>query len=307
MRALKQINSFKDGALNLLVIFLLVSCSSLQKPVPSSPTRGDKAAIDDLKTDDEVPSSNASPPVESNSEANKKAPPKAEPHKVSANSFATLAKANRLEQMREEAMKVLASNANDVSSLNALAFVYFKKAKIGAARIVLERANEKNPNTPQVLTNLAVLDLADNEPARALTNLKRSYKIDDHNPETLGLIGSIYLQNHDFAKALLPLEQSYRNDKSNLKIANNYAVALTKTKSYEQAQKIYDEILAQNSRESEILLNYAGLLVDYLNKPKEGLNIIYKVKFIETERKDILDLANKLENRAKTALKSIKE
>ncbi len=292
---------------NYLAMTLLLAsagCSSLQKPIQAGPTANNssdsKMSIDDIKSDDEFAQK---PQVESKVEASPKTNPKSELVKSSAVNFGALAKSNRLDQIRDEAMKILAGNANDVAALNALSFTYFKKNKLGAARIVLERALEKNPNAPQILTNLAVLDLAENEPGRALVNLKKSYKIDDRNSETLGLIGSIYIQNRDYAKALAPLEQSYKNDKTNIRIANNYAVALTKTKSYEQAQRVYDEIIAQNSRESEILINYASLLVDYLNKPKEGLNLVYKVKFIETERQDIIDLANKLENRAKTALK----
>ncbi len=300
-----QTNHMIKLAFSLGLTLLFMSCASLQKPIQGGApqTKADSnMAIDDLKADEMPPSAAAASAADTRADTSKQTV-KAEASKNSAVNFGVMAKANRLDQIKEEAIRILASNANDLMALNALAFTYFKKNKFGAARIVLERANDKNPNSPQILTNLAILDLADGEPGRALTHLKKSYKIDDHSPETLGLIGSIYIQNRDYAKALSPLEQSYRSDKTNVRIANNYAVALTKTKSFEQAQKIYDEILAQNSRESEILLNYAGLLIDYLNKPKEGLNLIYKVKFIETERQDILDLANKLEIRAKSALK----
>lgn len=286
----------------VLVACISPGCAGLQKPVePAKKSNLDSSmTFDDIKADGNLA---APAPPEPKAETAAKPGAKTEPAKVPVSNFGALAKSNRLEQLKDEAMKVLAANANDAAALNALAYSYYKKNKLGAARIVLERANDKNPSTPQILTNLAILDLADNEPGRALVNLKKSYKIDDHSAETLALIGSIYIQNRDYAKALAPLEQSYRADKTNIRLANNYAVALTKTKSYEMAQRVYDEILAQNSRESEILLNYASLLVDYLNKPKEGLNLVYKVKFIETERQDILDLANKLENRAKSALK----
>ncbi len=292
---------YKIG-LGLTLGLFVVSCSSLQKPLPKNDNLNDSMAIDDIKSDANAMSPQA-PETKPPEAAPSRQTGRAEATKPLAVNFAALAKANRPDQLRDEAMRILAVNANDVGALNALAFTYYKKNKFGAARIVLERANEKNPSTPQILTNLAILDMAENEPGRALVNLKKSYKIDDHNAETLAMMGSIYIQNRDYAKALSPLEQSYHNDKTNIRLGNNYAVALTKTKSYEMAQRVYDEIMAQNSRESEVLLNYASLLVDYLNKPKEGLNLVYKVKFIETERQDILDLANKLENRAKSALK----
>ena len=297
-----RIHYFIKVGLSLVFISVVGACGSPQKPnnppAPKIDTTDMGLSIDDAKPQ-------APPPAEATPrpEVAVKAPDKPGPPKTPATNFGILAKSNRLDQLRDEAMKVLVINANDPGALNALAYSYFKKGKLGAARIVLERANDRNPKTPQILTNLAVLDLSENEPARALTNLKKSYKLDDHNPETLAMIGSIYIQNRDYAKALLPLEQSYKGDKTNIRVANNYAVALTKTKSYEAAQRVYDEIMVQNARDSEVLINYASLLVDYLNKPKEGLNLVYKVKFIETERQDVIEVANKIELRAKSALK----
>ncbi len=279
------------------LMFLLASCSSLQRRPPSADTNASPIVLDDVK-DEKLPGVKA----EASKPTTKTEPAVFAPKAVASN-FALLAKSNRFDQMKDEATRNLAVNANDTAALNALALFYYKKNKLGASRIILDRILEKNPGYAPALTNLAVLDLAESEPAHALLNLKKSMKIDDRNPETLALVGSIYLKNKDYTKALSPLEQSYKNDKSNFQLANNYAVALTKNKSYDQAQKIYDEIMVQNSREPAILLNYAGLLVDYLNKPKEALNLVYKVKFIETENKDIIDLANKIEKKAKSTLK----
>jgi hypothetical protein len=39
-----------------------------------------------------------------------------------------------------------------------------------------------------------------------------------------------------------------------------------------------------------------------MNKPKDGLNLVYKVKFLETDRKDVLARANALEKKAKSKL-----
>jgi len=52
-----------------------------------------------------------------------------------------------------------------------------------------------------------------------------------------------------------------------------------------------------------IHLNYAILLIDYLNKPKEGLAVVTKVKFLESDRKDVLDRANELEKKARSGIK----
>jgi tetratricopeptide (TPR) repeat protein len=279
------------------LLLIVVACTNAPKNTsPNKEVDAVSMQIDDTKEE------NAAGATLPKSEA-VIAAPKAESAKAQASNYAILAKSNRYDQIKDEAIRNLAVNAADTNALNALALSYYKKNKLGAARIILERALEKNPNFAPTLTNLAIIDLAENEPTHALSNLKKSMKLDDRNPETLALIGSIYLRNKDFAKALLPLEQSYKKDKLNYQLANNYAIALTKNKSYDQAQKVYEEIMVQNSRDPAILLNYANLLVDYLNKPKDALNLVYKAKFIETEKKEIIDLANKIEKKAKSTLK----
>jgi len=293
--------------LSLVIVAMATSCSLTGRKADSNAPDTAQAAHQggpppETLTDEFGEEKGAVAPSDKSakSESPQKPMAKADPKAQAAN-YAALAKSNRFEQIRDEATRDLSAHGNSAAALNALALIYYKKNQLGAARIVLERALEKNPNSAQTLTNLAVLDLAEKEPAHALANLKKSYQIDDRNIETLSLLGSAYLQNHDYAKALGPLEQSYKNNKSNPQVANNYAIVLTKNKAYDQAQKVYDEILVQNSRDPAILLNYAGLLVDYLNKPKEALNLVYKVKFLENDKKDIVDMANRIEKKAKNA------
>lgn len=202
-----------------------------------------------------------------------------------------------------EASKILATNGSDPVALNALAMFQFTRGRVGAAKILLERAFEKNQSNASLLNNFALVQASEGDMAAALQTLKKAYRIDDDNPDVLGNLGSLYVQGGDYTKALPLLEQAYRANKSNVAIANNYAIALRANKSYDKAAKIYEELIKTNSRDVNLHLNYAILLIDFMNKGKDGLPLAVKVKFLETERKEIIDRANALEKKARGELK----
>lgn len=209
----------------------------------------------------------------------------------------------KLSAVQDETTKLLGANPNDAVALNALALVHLRQGRPGAAKLLLSRALDKNPSTAALQNNMGVALLQEGESEAAVLRFKEALKIDDRHAEALGNLGSIYAQAGDYTKALALLEPSYKKNHTNTAVANNYAIALRASKDYEGARKVYDELLKQNSRDVAVLLNYAILLIDFMNRPKDGLELVYKVKFIETERKDVLARANALEKKAKSELK----
>jgi Flp pilus assembly protein TadD len=205
--------------------------------------------------------------------------------------------------VQDEASKILGVNPSDPVALNALALVQLKRGKPGAAKLLIQRALEKNPGAESAAlrNNFGVALLDDRD--GAIAQFKKALKLDDRHAEALGNLGSIYAQSGDFSKALPLLEGSYKQNRNNLAVANNYALALRAANDLEGARKVYDGILQTNSKDVNATLNYAILLIDYMNKPKDGLDLVYKVKFLETQRKDVLSRANALEKKAKSELK----
>jgi Flp pilus assembly protein TadD len=203
----------------------------------------------------------------------------------------------------KEAIKILSTNQNDPVALNTLALIELKRGKSGAAKLLLGRALEKNAPTASLHNNMAVALLEEGDQAGAIVELKKALRIDDHNAEALGNLGSLYIQGGDYVRAKPLLEQSYQQNKTNLAVANNYAIALRGVKDYEGARKVYEGILKADSRNVLATLNCAILLIDFMNKPKDGLDLVYRLKFLETEKKDIVSRANALEKKAKSELK----
>lgn len=207
------------------------------------------------------------------------------------------------ERIIDESSKILATNPSDPVALNSLSMFYYRRGKIGAARLLLNRAFEKNPPSAALHNNLGLIDLADGNQVGAIENFKKAIRLDDAHGEALGNLGSIYASGGDFLKAQPLLEQSYRLNRSNSAIGINYAVTLRAAKSYDKAASIYEDVLKQDSKNVNAAFNYAVLLINHLNRPKDGLVYVYKVKLLETERKDLLEKTNELEKKARSGIK----
>jgi len=209
----------------------------------------------------------------------------------------------RDDQVVAEASRILQADPNDITALNALAMQQFRRGRVGAAKLLLNRGLERSPNNASLLNNLAVIQISESESRLAMQTLKRAFRSDDKNPHVLANLGSLYVQGGDYVKALPLLEQAYGKLESQTSLSLNYAIALSATKSFERAARIYEEILKSSSRDVEAHLAYGALLIEQMGKYKEGLAHVTRVKFLETERKDILDRANELEKRARNEIK----
>jgi Flp pilus assembly protein TadD len=209
--------------------------------------------------------------------------------------------AGRSKAITDQAARLLGTNAYDPTALNALALVHLKRGHTGAAKILLNKALERSQSAA-LYNNLGVALANEGDVAGAIVNFKRALKSDVSNQQTLGNLGSLYMKGGDVNRALPLLEQSYKANPSNLGIANNYAIALRSSGDLEGASRIYDAILKADPKNVYALLNDAILMIDFQNKPKDGLTLVYKLKFLETDKKDVVARANALEKKAKAGL-----
>ena len=206
----------------------------------------------------------------------------------------------------DAASKILAKDSKDLKALNALGVFYFKANKTGMAKIIFNRALKDHGDERALHNNLALVYLAEDDLRSALTSFRKSISLSGkYQLGTLNL-SSILIQHYDFRRALSPLEDAYDEVESDLRrgrgtavdIANNYAVALMGTGEGRKAKRIFKKIIDGGSRDPDVYLNYAVLLVDLLGDKKDGQRILSKLQFM-TEDKKILRLVGELEKRAK--------
>lgn len=200
--------------------------------------------------------------------------------------------------VNEEAARVLVAHPDDVITLNALAMWNYKQGKIGAAKLLLARAIEKGEPSAAVLSNYGLMLYAEGDELAAAEQYKKAIRLDERHAEANANLGSHYARGGDWRKALPRLEIAWKAGRMDSAIANNYALALKAEGEPEKARRVFEEAVQRNNKDPILLLNYAALLIETLNRPKEGLPLVYRVKFLETDKKEILTRANQLERRA---------
>lgn len=205
---------------------------------------------------------------------------------------------SRTLNVQDEAARILVANPDDVVALNALAMWNYRQKKVGAAKLLLSRAIEKGQPSATVLNNYGLMLLSEGDELAAAEQFKRALRLDEGHAEANANIGSHYAKGGDWKKALPHLERAWKSGRQDTPIANNYALALKGEGEHEKARQVFDEASKRNNKDPILLLNYAALLIETLGRPKEGLPLVYRVKFLETERKDVLNRATALERKA---------
>jgi Flp pilus assembly protein TadD len=200
------------------------------------------------------------------------------------------------EQIYRVSGQLLTQNPNDAKALNAMAMYYFKKGKIPAAKYLLSKATVANPNAGEVFSNIGLIHLANNEPRDAIKAFGKALALNPNDGIAAANAGSIYVIEKDYNKAATVLAVAYNNGIRDAKTLNNYAVALTAVGKFDDANAIYTAAIKEQNNNRELLLNHAILLIDHMNKTKEGLETLNRLKFIgppSESRNRIIALENK--------------
>lgn len=286
-----MMKSVKAIGTSAVLVGLVLGCSSQPKavePKVGSPTEGALPASGGRRADE--------PTVKKEGKAAETAPVGVVDSKHAALSQAL--RSGKTQAVNDEAARVLVTHPDDVITLNALAMWNYKQGKIGAAKLLLARAIEKGEPSAAVLNNYGLMLYAEGDGLAAAEQYKKAIRLDERHAEANANLGSHYARGGDWKKALPRLEIAWKAGRMDSAIANNYALALKAEGESEKARRIFEEAAQRNNKDPLLLLNYAALLIETLNRPKEGLPLVYRVKFLETDKKEILTRANQLERRA---------
>ncbi len=206
------------------------------------------------------------------------------------------------EQIFRVSGQLLTQNPNDVRALNAMAMYYFKKGKVDAAKYLLNKALVANPNAGEVYSNMGLIYLANNERREAIKSFHRALDINANDGVAAANAGAIYVAERDYGKAASVLSVAYNHGIRDAKTLNNYGVSLTAVQKFDEAASVFQAAMKEQNNNREILLNYAILLIDHMNKHKDGVEVLNRLKFIgppSESRNRIIAL----ENKAKAGLK----
>jgi Flp pilus assembly protein TadD len=129
---------------------------------------------------------------------------------------------------------------------------------------------------------------------------KQAIDSESSNTVALGNLGSIYLKYEDYQKAVAVLKKAHGYDRSNLAIANNYAIALVGTKDFGRAFEIYENLA--NAKNASVQFNLALLTAEHKQDFAKARDLLNKVRFLTTDPailKKANDVTKWLETRSK--------
>jgi tetratricopeptide (TPR) repeat protein len=221
---------------------------------------------------------------------------------VSQGALVDAIKSQNDEQIFRIAGQLLTQNPNDAKAMNAMAMYYFKKGKVDASRYLLNKAITANPNAGEAYGNMGLIHLVNNERREAIKAFRKALDINSNDSVAAANAGSIYAAEKDYGKAVVVLSVAYNGGIRDAKTLNNYAVSLTAVGKFDEANSIYQAAIKDQNNNRELLLNHAILLIDHMNKYKEGMDTLNRLRFVgppSESRNRIIAL----ENKAKAGLK----
>ncbi len=203
--------------------------------------------------------------------------------------------------IQKASLDLLTQNPKDVRALNSLGLFHYKKSRFEAAQFLFNKALAINPSSSEVLGNLAVVELAKGDRRDAIRTMRKALEVNPEDANVGANLGSLYVQDKDYFKALLALEIPIKKGIKDVKIMNNYAISLAGSGKTKEAAEIYEKLLKENQSQREVMLNYAILLIENMQKPKEGLDLLNRLKFVGAPL-EARDTIKNLENKAKAGL-----
>ena len=290
----------KSILLKFLLCFLVYSCSSLTETSSVSqeiqPTDLDSGSS---SVDDDRPI-NVKPIQESKKQTEASAVTTAAA-KTSTDKLVAAIKSQNDEMVVKSANEVLSQNPKDLRALNALGMTYFKSGRNEAALYLINKAIDIQPKSSELYSNLGLIELSRGEKRAAIQAFRKGLEINPSDAIIGANLGSIYVAEKEYQKAELALEIPYKKGTKDVKVLNNYAIALTGNKNSKKAGDIYAKLVRDNPSQRDIMLNYAINLITHQQKYKDGLDLLNRLKFvgIPPESRNVI---KDLETQAKAGL-----
>lgn len=201
--------------------------------------------------------------------------------------------------MFDIAGRILAKSPYDAHALNTLALYHTQRGEWGAARLLIERALEKNKDIAGLYNNLGVIALREDNLEVAYVNFKTAYAKDSKNPNVNNNLGSIYVKYLDYGRGAKLVEDAYGTLSDSASVTNNLAIIKRSQGQYDEAAALYKKNIDKDPRNVSTLLNYAILQIEYMKKYDEGEKLLNKLEFLESGdpyvRKKITDLNIKVQ------------
>ncbi len=166
--------------------------------------------------------------------------------------------AGHTEEAVEIYRDVLSINPNNTTALFGIATTYHRLGQLSRAREYYGRIIALDPRHPEAIGNYLSL-LAEESPREALKQLS---ELEKHNPgyaPVVAQLAAIYEKMGDYDMALKKIKRAVNLSPENLSYLYNYAVLLDKDKKWDDAAKVYHQLIAASDRGQTIPGNVSAI------------------------------------------------
>lgn len=245
--------------------------------------------------------STSSSSTSSKSKSTKQEPPMKPASEQEISELSKAFDSKQYKKMLDIAGQILLKNPDDANALNTIALYHTQRGEWGAAKLLLERALEKNKDVAGLYNNLGVIALREDNLELAYVHFKTAYSKQSNNPNAIHNLGSIYVMYLDYGRGEKLAESAYSSLPESVSVANNLAIIRRSQGKFEEAEGLYKKILDKDSRNVSTLLNYAILLIEYMKKYNEGEKLLNKLEFLESSEKYVRNKITELNSKVQAA------
>lgn len=186
--------------------------------------------------------------------------------------------------------RILNFDSKNKVALLSLGTYYLETGRYQMAKIIFTRALKYYSENSSIHNNMGLILLKEGEIDTAALSFKKSLKYERKNFFAAGNLGSLYIQGYNYRSALDYLGLAYNGTKEELsvthpqvvKTGNNYAVALSWSGNFRKADRVFRELIKNNPKEVELVMNHAILIGRNLKKKERALKTLKRVDFLDS-------------------------
>jgi tetratricopeptide (TPR) repeat protein len=190
--------------------------------------------------------------------------------RVRNNLAEALATAGEYDKAVENVRAILRADNNNVGAYRALSRIYFSQGKMLMSQLCAEKAKTLAKGDSGIYNNIGVTYLVMDAKQAAISEFKTAIKLDPNNVPANMNLGYLAIDSGDYVLGKKTFEAALRNQPGNLDAKLGMAVAYRGLREYDNAGRLYDEVIAADIRNQYAYFNAAVLHEKYTKNFKKA-------------------------------------
>jgi len=173
-----------------------------------------------------------------------------------------------------QSREVLMQDPKDVGAYRNLSRLYFTQGDYGMSQLCAEKAKTLAEGDSGIYNNIGVTYLVMEKEPAAIKEFETAVKLDSDHVEANLNLGYVALNSGDYSLAQACFSNALKGEPGNIDAKLGLAVSLRGVKDYDNARKLYEEVLAVGNASQMAYFNAATLYEKYIKDYKKALKVL---------------------------------